>query len=162
MDTSDGIRQPDLPGDVPAVIDSFRHKFGFLSNFFESSFWIDGERWRSVEHAYQAAKTDDPELKARIRDARTSSVAKRLGQSCKLPCDWDTRKVEVMRVLLRKKFENPLLREMLIATEGARLVEANTWGDVFWGIYKGRGQNWLGRLLEEVREECKAERTSDV
>lgn len=138
------------------VIDSFSGDFGFLSNFYESSIWVDGERYATVEHAYQAAKANDPTTKKMIRDARTPYVAKRLGKSVVLPADWDTKRIEVMRALLAKKFENPLLRSLLLATEDAELVEGNAWGDRFWGVCRGDGQNWLGRLLMEVRKECKA------
>ena len=45
------------------------------------------------------------------------------------------------------------LREQLLATGEAQLIEGNTWNDTFWGVCKGKGQNWLGRILVEVREE---------
>lgn len=150
-------RQPDLPAQCPAVIDSFRGDFGFLSNFYESSLWHEGIQYRSVEHAYQAAKSSDETTKQMIREAKTPGIAKRLGYSCQLPPDWDARKVEIMRVLLCAKFENPLLRAMLLATGDAQLVEGNTWNDTFFGVCRGKGLNWLGRLLMEIREECRLE-----
>ena len=63
----------------------------------------------------------------------------------------------VVSCLLQEKFKNPLLRSMLLATEDVLLVESNTWGDRTWGVYKGAGENWLGRLLMEVRAECREE-----
>jgi predicted NAD-dependent protein-ADP-ribosyltransferase YbiA (DUF1768 family) len=33
------------------------------------------------------------------------------------------------------------------------LIEENTWGDTFWGICKGQGENHLGRLLMQIRDE---------
>ena len=148
-------RQPELPTQAPAIIDSFRGAFGFLSNFHEASVWVDGERYRSVEHAYQAAKASDPATKKLIREAKSPGVAKKLGYSCQLPADWDSKKVGIMTDLVRKKFENPLLRAMLLATEGAELVEGNTWNDRWWGVCKGVGQNWLGKILMQVRDECR-------
>lgn len=151
------VKQPELPASAPETIDHFRGDFGFLSNFYESSIWLDGDRYPSVEHAYQAAKSGDVTTKKMIREAKTPGVAKRLGQSCQLSGDWDTRKVLVMRTLVREKFKNPLLRSLLLATENATLVEGNTWNDRFWGVCRGSGQNWLGKILMEVREECKQE-----
>jgi len=139
------------------VIDSFRGDFGFLSNFYEASVWLDGERYRSVEHAYQASKTTDEATKALIRDAKTPGIAKRLGYSCQLSPDWDARKVDVMRRLIREKFKNPLLRALLVATEDAELVEGNTWNDTTWGVCRGVGKNLLGKILMDVREECRQE-----
>ncbi len=141
------------------VIDSFRGDFGFLSNFYESSIWVAGNRYPSVEHAYQAAKAGDAVTQKMIREAKTPGIAKRLGQSCQLPPSWESQKVEVMRDLVRKKFENPLLRSLLLATGDATLVEGNTWNDRFWGVCRGSGQNWLGRILMEIRVECEREET---
>ena len=154
---SDDVRQPDFQAQEQAVIDSFRGDFGFLSNFYEASIWVGGERYPSVEHAYQAAKAGDESTKKLIREARTPAVAKKLGYSCQLPFDWDAKKVDIMRDLVRKKFENPLLRSMLLATGDAVLIEGNTWNDRFWGVCKGVGENWLGRILIDVRSECREE-----
>lgn len=155
-------RQPDLPSEVPTIIDSFRGDFGFLSNFYETSLWVDGERYPSLEHAYQAAKSSDPTTRRMIREAKRPGIAKKLGQSCQLPPDWDTRRLTVMRDLVRKKFENPLLRALLLATEDASLVEGNFHNDRFWGVCKGVGHNHLGRILMEVREECRVQQQHEA
>jgi predicted NAD-dependent protein-ADP-ribosyltransferase YbiA (DUF1768 family) len=60
-----------------------------------------------------------------------------------------------MRDLLRQKFAHPELRRLLLATGDAELVEGNTWGDRFWGVCAGRGQNHLGRLLMAIRAEIR-------
>lgn len=139
------------------MIDRFHGDFGFLSNFYEASLWVDGHRYPSVEHAYQAAKAADPATQQMIREAKTPSIAKRLGKSVQLPADWDARKVVVMARLVREKFSNPLLRSLLLATEDATLVEGNTWNDYVWGVCRGKGQNLLGKILMEVRAECRAQ-----
>ena len=154
------MKQPELPLAKKAVIDSFRGDFGFLSNFHEASIWLDGERYPSVEHAYQASKTSDETTKRLIREAKSPGVAKKLGYACQLPPDWEAKKVDVMRRCIREKFKNPLLRSMLLATEDAELIEGNTWNDTFWGVCRGMGANMLGKLLMEVREECKHEDAS--
>jgi ribA/ribD-fused uncharacterized protein len=154
---TDNFRQPELPPAPPTIIDKFRGDFGFLSNFYESSVWLDKVQYRSVEHAYQAAKACDESTRMLIREAKTPSIAKHLGKSCQLPHDWDKKKVEIMRQLVHEKFKNPLLRSMLLATADAQLVEGNTWNDTFWGVCRGKGQNWLGKILMDVREKCKKE-----
>jgi ribA/ribD-fused uncharacterized protein len=151
------MQQPSCPTTPQATIDSFRGAFGFLSNFYEASIWIDGERYRTVEHAYQAAKASDPLTKQLIREAKSPAMAKKLGYAVQLPADWDTQKVAVMRTLVTEKFKNPLLRSLLLATEDVELVEGNTWNDKFWGMCKGDGQNWLGKILMEIRAQCRAE-----
>lgn len=155
------MRQPELPKSVPVAITRFKGDFGFLSNFYEASIWVDGERYPSVEHAYQAAKGGDQSTIKTIREAKTPAMAKRLGQSCQLSADWDARKVSVMRKLVTEKFKNPLLRSLLLATEDVELVEGNTWNDTTWGICRGKGQNLLGKILMDVRDECRREETEN-
>ena len=151
------LKQPELPKSAPVTIDSFRGEFGFLSNFHEASIWVNGVRYPSVEHAYQAAKAGDESTKKLIREAKTPGMAKKLGYACQLPYDWDNRKVGIMRELVREKFKNPLLRAMLLATGDAVLVEGNTWNDKFWGVCRGSGLNWLGKILMEIREEARVQ-----
>lgn len=57
-----------------------------------------------------------------------------------------------MKMILLSKFRNPVLVTLLKETGSAILIEGNTWRDRFWGVYNGQGENWLGRLLMEVRE----------
>lgn len=158
--TSSPPSAPALPGS-DVVIDSFRFQYGFLSNFHEAPIYVDGERYRSVEHAYQAYKTLDPWSRRLIREAATPGQAKKLGQGVSLRPDWDAVKVDLMRTFVRKKFDNPFLRPLLLATGNASLVEGNTWNDTFWGVCRGVGQNWLGKILMEIREECRKEEESE-
>lgn len=46
-----------------------------------------------------------------------------------------------------------ILSEMLEATGDAELIEGNHWGDTFWGVCNGVGQNNLGKLLMAIRSE---------
>ncbi len=61
-----------------------------------------------------------------------------------------------MRDLVRQKFlKHRDLAEMLFATGSAELIEENSWGDTFWGVCEGEGENRLGRVLMEVRDELR-------
>lgn len=135
------------------TIDSFTGEYRFLSNFYPCLIRYGGLLYPSVEHAYQAAKTDDVAARHDIRISATAGTAKRLGQRVQLRSGWETQKIVVMRELLREKFRGVELAGKLIATGTACLVEGNTWNDHFWGVCGMRGQNWLGRLLMEVRIE---------
>ena len=69
---------------------------------------------------------------------------------------FDRIKLSVMETGLRAKFDqNPDLRQKLIDTFPAMLVEGNTWGDVFWGVdlHTRKGENHLGKLLMKLRDE---------
>ena len=65
--------------------------------------------------------------------------------------DWDTVKISVMRNLLQQKFAQTPYRELLLATGNHLIIEGNTWGDVFWGVCLGVGENNLGKLIMEIR-----------
>ena len=110
----------------------------------------------SSEHAYQAAKTKDKKMRRKIACKATAWEAKRLGQQVKLREDWEERKVEIMYRILHAKFnQHDDLKEKLLATGDAELIEGNTWGDTFWGICDGKGENKLGKLLMLLREEIR-------
>ncbi|WP_308694469.1 NADAR family protein [uncultured Veillonella sp.] len=45
----------------------------------------------------------------------------------------------------------------LLATRDRMLIEGNDWGDTFWGMVDGEGENNLGKILMRVREEIKTD-----
>ena len=141
-------------------IDRFAGEYAYLSNFWPCPVKLDGVIYRSVEHAYQAAKTLDPVFRDMIREAVKPTYTKRLGQVAPLREGWADIRLEVMRQLCWQKFRNPLLRQALLATGAAELIEGNTWGDKFWGVCEGVGENNLGLILMNIRERVR-ERTPD-
>lgn len=105
-----------------------------------------------------SAKTLDPKLKEKIRQADTPGKAKKIGRSVDLREDWEDVKIAVMIAVIRRKFSaryRPELCQQLIDTGDAILVEGNTWGDTFWGVCNGKGKNNLGRILMARREVLK-------
>jgi ribA/ribD-fused uncharacterized protein len=131
----------------------------FLSNFWPALVVYDGETYATVEHAYQAAKTLNLDVRRSIREAPSAAAAKKKGHALRgagLRPDWADVKLEVMEGLLRQKFAHADLRAMLLETAPKRLVEGNTWGDTYWGMVKGVGSNHLGELLMRIRAEIVA------
>lgn len=151
------------PGGAPLKISEFRGKHAFLSNFFPRRIIFERAVYPTVEHAYQAAKTLDEAERERIRKARTPGEAKAIGKKVTLRKDWCQIRVEVMLNLLRAKFSNPRLRQALLDTGAIDIEEGNLWGDRFWGvdIRTGKGENWLGRLLMQVRAEERTGQTGE-
>ena len=144
------------------MINCFDGEFAFLSNFHPSMI-TDGNEWfPTVEHYFQAAKTETTEEYKAIAAALTPGQAKRLGRNVTLRTDWEEVKEQVMLDALRKKFEIPALREMLLITGDEELVEGNTWHDNYWGnctcdrCKNIEGKNKLGKLLMQVREEIRS------
>jgi len=110
----------------------------------------------TAEHAYQAAKVSDHDIKISIRNCATPAAAKDFFETNNINPDpgWSIeKKLTVMEELLVIKFggKEPLLTRALLATGDADLVEGNTWNDTFWGVCNGSGENHLGRLLVKVR-----------
>jgi ribA/ribD-fused uncharacterized protein len=133
----------------------FQGEYRWLSNFWPASVEYDGEVYSSVECAYQAAKTLDLE-KRKLIQAQTAGMAKKIGKGLIVRKDWNEIKIGVMLALLRQKFLNdPKLGERLLATGDRELIEGNWWGDTFWGVCRGFGENRLGKLIMSVREELK-------
>ena len=133
-------------------------EYGFLSNFYLAPVEIDGCIWPTAEHYYQAQKFPEPNRQAAVREAATPGAAKKLGRagSADLRSDWDTARDGVMLVVLRAKFtQHRDLRALLLATGDALLVE-HTHRDHYGADGgDGSGQNRLGMLLMQVREELR-------
>jgi ribA/ribD-fused uncharacterized protein len=136
-------------------ITQFSGKHAFLSNFCPAPIWIDEMLFTSAEHAYQAAKTLDASERRKIQRLTTPSEAKRAGRTVTLRADWEEVKLDVMLDILRKKFSHTHQRQQLLDTGDRELIEGNWWGDTFWGVCKGEGENHLGRLLMQVRNEIR-------
>jgi ribA/ribD-fused uncharacterized protein len=149
------------------MITKFKGEFRWLSNFWAVQVVLDGMAYPSVEHAYVAAKTLDPQVREKIRTLSTAADAKRfgrkIGKSIPLRSEWnDVFRIALMRGLLRQKFTTPDLRQRLIATGDEMLVESGHWHDVFFGVCtcakcRGKGLNWLGVLLMEIRADCRSQ-----
>lgn len=145
------------------MIDRFDEKYSFLSNFEPVNIvevQSDGTTivYPTVEHAFQAAKTDNIEERVRISKEETPGKAKRAGGKrgyITLRHNWDQLKDSVMIHYLRLKFSCPELREKLLATEDECLIEGNNWNDTYWGVCSSVGENRLGQLLMQVRAELK-------
>lgn len=135
------------------AITSFRGKYGFLSNMYPCILNINGEMYPSAEHAFQAMKSLDADVRKTVAVCSSAKAAKKYGRQINLRCDWEKVKIDVMYDVLKAKFEDPELAQLLRDTGDEELIEGNTWGDKFWGVCRGVGQNNLGKLLMKVRKE---------
>ncbi len=137
---------------------STKDRYGEFSNFSAHPIEVDGLRYPTSEHYFQAQKFTDEAYREQIRLSDSPMIAARLGRSRSVPIrrDWEAVKLDVMRTALRAKFSAyELLRELLLGTGDEPIIEAAK-HDAFWGSGgDGLGQNWLGRLLMELREELR-------
>jgi hypothetical protein len=98
--------------------------------------------------------------RARIAAFQYPRQAKRAGRQLILRPDWEDAKLDIMYQLVLEKFsKDPVLRQRLLDTGDALLVEGNWWHDQFWGNCTcgkrpqcaGEGENHLGLILMAVR-----------
>jgi len=112
-----------------------------------------GKLYVTNEHFFQSARAKALKDSEEIRKASTPAKAKRLGRSVVIRPDWEYIKLDVMYLGLRLKFSHTNLKKQLLSTQEALLIEGNKWGDTYWGVCCGEGQNQLGLLLMRLREE---------
>ena len=139
------------------ISDFHKPPYQFLSNFYEAPVRYDGYTFRNSEAAFQAQKSADKRDISRFTDI-SAKEAKSLGRKVPLISSWEQDKVRIMKeVVLAKFLGNGDLRDQLLATGDAELVEGNTWGDTYWGVdsRSGKGENMLGKILMETREMLK-------
>ncbi|MDP3957965.1 MAG: NADAR family protein [bacterium] len=131
-------------------------EFYVFSNF--SSFTLDwkGRRWMTSEQAYQAEKFDDEAMKETIGNARSAHEAFKFAEANKEKArnGWNDIKLGVMKAILREKVrQHPYVKKKLLESGDRPLIE-DSWRDDFWGWGAGKdGENHLGKLWMEVREE---------
>lgn len=141
-------------------INSFSGEYRFLSNFYSCSIKFEDEWYTSSEHAYQAAKTLDLEVRRDFqRTGLCPATAKKMGKILMLREDWEQVKLAVMSELIDFKFSYHYdLKQKLVDTAGRELIEGNYWHDTFWGVCEGKGHNHLGKILMKKRSQILSEK----
>lgn|SRR3990167_817544 len=153
------------------TISDFRGPYQWLSNFYLAMVEYEGNYYPSTEHAFQATKALSVELRlpfmtvsqqgliapTQLVRMMTCAEAKKAGRRLSLRHDWDKVKLDVMHAVLWSKFTlHEDLKKKLLATGDEELIEGNTWGDRYWGVCNGVGENHLGRLLMELRVQLRS------
>ena len=137
---------------------SLKDPYGEFSNFSPHPIQLKGKTWPTSEHYFQAQKFAGTHHEEEVRRTKSPMIAARLGRSRARPLrkDWESVKDDIMREALQAKFtQHADLRELLLQTGEASLVEHTT-HDSYWGDGgNGTGRNRLGHLLMELREKLK-------
>ncbi|KAJ7475443.1 hypothetical protein B0H11DRAFT_2033640 [Mycena galericulata] len=128
----------------------------WLTNLSPHPVAYEGKMYPTAEHLFQAFKflEDNPDIARAVRCAKKPGDAwvEVARQKARIRTDWVDVRVEKMDIVLRQKFnQHPDLRQKLLATGDAELVEDSP-EDSFWGRGKDhQGRNELGRALERMR-----------
>lgn len=148
-------------GIINGEFDSMAYYHRYMSNFHPSPFTVEGKKYATAEHYYQANKSVDEKSFEYVRLAPTPNESKQRGRSIEKRADWDSIKFEIMLDALTFKFaQNAGLRERLLSTtEDLHEMSPKdyVWG---WGVgdRQGEGEDLLGKALMQVREELREER----
>lgn len=142
------------------MINDFRGRHYYLSNFYRHPVRIGGDVYPTAEHAYQALKAVRRDERAWVLASETPLIAKRRGRKIRVVDYWSDVRVLVMEQVLEAKFAVLDLADQLVATHPEKLVEGNTWHDQYWGdCHCGRchgdGENMLGVALMQLRDELR-------
>lgn len=140
--------------------------YGCFSNFSPHPILLDGLYWQTVEHYYQSQKfvgTENEFLSWLIRDTRTPMEAAIIGRdrTHKLRPDWEQVKAQVMGQAVLTKFLTHLDIQGILLNTGEEMIVEDSPIDYYWGCGQDKtGQNQLGKILMNVRQEIRQRCTS--
>jgi ribA/ribD-fused uncharacterized protein len=139
--------------------------YGAFSNLYRRPMEFEGETFATAEHAYQAGKARKPAVKQWLMSAPSPALLAMAAHGLyywDIAPGWSTTKFDRMKRILRAKFTQHVdLKELLLSTGNARLIESATVDNPvnrLWGEVNGQGKNMLGLLLMEVRAELSSQR----
>ena len=145
---------------------------GYLSNWYLAEFIVDGIKFLSMEQYMMYEKAllfQDQEAAAKILQTDNVAEIKALGRTVQHFDDkiWIKIREEIVYKGVREKFrQNPALAEKLEKT-GKEIIAECAVKDRIWGIglsmndenryciERWRGQNLLGKILMQVREDIR-------
>jgi hypothetical protein len=136
--------------------------YGVFSNLYRREMAFEGRFFPTAEHAYQFSKPRKPEVREWLMAAPSPALLAMAAHGLyrwDIAPGWSKGRRDRMRAVVGAKFrQHADLAEILLATGDARIVECATVdNDVNrrWGEVNGRGQNWLGVILMDLRAELR-------
>lgn len=152
----------------------FFTKNDFLSNFYYAPFKHKNILFKWSEQAVMYEKAmlfGATDIAKQILNAQSPMECKKFGRSRSIPFDeetWENNKIDIYTDVLRSKFKNPRLRQMLLNTQCDKFIEASPY-DSIWGVkmniddpnitnpQKWKGLNLLGHIFTALKQEIKDE-----
>jgi ribA/ribD-fused uncharacterized protein len=148
---------PDFDSTSKEPINFLETRLADLSPFSAHEIEIDGEVFKTVEHAYHALRIKPRQERELVKRQRCPMDAWRAGQKYKrdpnlLVENYD--KYALMERLCRAKLaQHEDVRAVLLATGNRELQKVHD-TDYYWGTgADGSGENQMGRLWMQLREE---------
>jgi ribA/ribD-fused uncharacterized protein len=143
-------------------IAGFVAEYSWLSNYFPCRVEWEGRVYGSAEAAYHSGKylPEDRDVFTKLDADRARKLSRAKPYDA---AAWETRRMPTMRAVVWAKFsQNPELGKKLLESGERYLEERNWWGDKFWGVYQGEGQNLLGKIIMDTRARLAKESAATV
>ncbi len=150
------------------LIRKVAEEFGWLGNMSPHPVERDGKSFRTAEALFQCMRFCDGDCAEKIRSQKSPMAAKMIAKKNKHQMvvePMSEADLQNMRKVLRAKLEqNCELKERLVETGDDEIIEDCSKrpraSGLFWGAAfkdgKWRGENWLGWLWMELRDEVTA------
>jgi predicted NAD-dependent protein-ADP-ribosyltransferase YbiA (DUF1768 family) len=131
----------------------FKKEYEFLSNDYPCQIYLewDDMAYNNVTSAFIAQKSEDKGTRRKFTRLNGMKARKKESSIPDNP-EWEENKDEILFGILMAKFKSTELKKKLLATGKAKLINATTYPDPYYGVRDGKGKNMLGKLLEDVRE----------
>ena len=128
----------------------FRGRYYFLSNMYPCTVKFGNHTYKCAEAAFQAQKCLDEDIQE-VFENLNGFAAKKLGREVVLRDDWDKVKDHVMQLVVTAKFKQHPDLLLRLRRVDEHIQEDNTWHDTYWGVCNGKGENKLGKILNNVK-----------
>ncbi|MDP2676169.1 MAG: NADAR family protein [bacterium] len=142
----------------------YEYEWYIFSNFASFEVRWCGEIWKTSEHAYQATKFEDEEIRNKIKNARSAHDAYKLAtvvHKDKVRGYWSLIKLGVMEEIVRAKLSQYYYIQKKLLETGDRIIVEDSHRDDFWGWGAHKdGSNYLGKIWMKLREELRAGKIS--
>jgi len=148
------------------LFNDYSSSFSELGPYYPARFCdSDGATWPSVQHYMQVQKHDGAHLQDEIcavpdaHSLRALLREPRFADSVR--ADWESNRDDLMLQATRWKFAQDRRCAQVLASSGDGLLLFNSPTDGYWGCGDdGRGENRLGKVLQQVREELRSQEPS--
>lgn len=160
-------KAPPRPQKALDNVTPFKGKDDVLSNFYPCKVHVYGRTFASSEHAYQykkAVASNQQEMAEEFLKLESARNVKILSGQIKTDDKWKENKLNIMRKIIRAKAES--VAKYRSALQNARQIIAeavpddNYWSCglskdevIYTPVYEWPGQNIMGRLHMELRDE---------
>lgn len=138
-------------------IKGFTKDYHFLSNYYNHTIKFDGLFYRNNIACF-IAQMFEPNDTKKLFSKMLPGQAIRMAEMMRNPREkeWNDIKEDLMYKICYAKFSYATkLRDQLIDTGDAELINETKWDNKFWGTTNGIGENKLGKILMRIREELK-------